>query len=129
MTTEPVDLSSVCRLFGLGQGPGDIEDFGAAGGFSGARFWKIIGASGSLCLRRWPSEHPSRQRLQWLHRVLCGAAEAGFRKLPLPIRCAAGSTIVEHGGHLWELTPWLAGRADYHEHPSDARLESALAAL
>jgi homoserine kinase type II len=30
---------------------------------------------------------------------------------------------------LWELTEWLPGRPDYHEHPSPARLQSACAAL
>jgi homoserine kinase type II len=36
---------------------------------------------------------------------------------------------VWHEGHLWELTPWLPGNADYRQRPSPARLDNALLAL
>ena len=33
------------------------------------------------------------------------------------------------GGHLWELTPWLPGVADFHQQPSPSRLQAAVHAL
>src|SRR5262249_27772772 len=38
-------------------------------------------------------------------------------------------TWVETAGRLWELTTWMPGRADFHQHPSAARLRAACAAL
>src|SRR5436190_22437536 len=81
-----------------------IEPVGNAGGWSGSRLWRIGDASGrELCLRRWPAEHPSRERLGMIHAVLDLAAF----KMPIvayPLRTGAGATFVEHAGHLWELT-------------------------
>lgn len=110
-------------------GPCQIEYLAGAGGFSGARLWRLTTPAGELCLRCWPAEHPDRDRLQWIHRVLRATWQAGFQRLPDPLPSIAGETIVEHAGHLWEVTPWLPGVADYHDRPSPVRLGAALAAL
>jgi homoserine kinase type II len=102
---------------------------GGAGGFSGARFWRFEGSHGPLCLRRWPVEGPSAERLAFIHSVLFHVAAAGFRMIPLPIRTTAGATFLESDGHLWELTPWLPGKADFRDRPSEPRLCAALLAL
>lgn len=108
--------------------PQRIEPLGTAGGFSGARFWRFASAAGVMCLRRWPSEHPSVERLQQIHHVLRHVAQEGLRVIPVPIPTQAGPTFVEYGGHLYELAPWLPGSADFKEHPSEPRLQAALAA-
>ncbi len=102
---------------------------GSAGGFSGAAIWKLRCARGSLALRRWPPEHPSPPRLSWIHSVAAHAAAHGFDLLPQPITTTDGQTFVHHAGRLWELTPWLPGQADYHQRPSNQRLDNAMLAL
>lgn len=102
---------------------------GSAGGFSGARIWKLSTARGALALRRWPGEHPSPARLAWIHAVAAHALANGFALLAQPIRTGDGATFIYHAGRLWELAPWLCGKADYHERPSPARLASAMQAL
>jgi Ser/Thr protein kinase RdoA (MazF antagonist) len=106
-----------------------VEPLGGAGGFSGAAFWRIATGDTQLCLRRWPREHPSRVQLQSIHDVLCHVSENGFSKLPVPFRSRDGQTYVSLAGHLWELTRWLPGRADFHEHPTSERLDAAMLAL
>jgi Ser/Thr protein kinase RdoA (MazF antagonist) len=106
-----------------------IEPLGNAGGWSGSRLWRLADADGKeLCLRRWPQEHPSPERLRVIHAVL---GLVGF-ELPIvayPLRTVAEATVVEHGGHLWELTHWLPGIADYHSHPNPPRLAAAMQTL
>ncbi|MEZ6069824.1 MAG: phosphotransferase [Pirellulales bacterium] len=88
-----------------------VEALGAAGGFSGAEFWRLASRTGPLCLRRWPAEHPTPERLEWIHRVLWHAHVAGVAILPVPLVTRDGASFVRHGGRLWELTAWLPGRA------------------
>ena len=120
----------------------------ATSGFSGAEVYRLETPRGTLALRRWPAEHPSPERLTWIHTVLTQAVANGFDRLPLPIpivvafesngvpllrRSSAGNscgdTFVLHDGHLWELAPWLPGDADFHRNPNPARLTAAMQAL
>jgi Ser/Thr protein kinase RdoA (MazF antagonist) len=55
--------------------------------------------------------------------------QEGFHRVPLPLETRHHHGFVRHEGHLWELTPWLSGTADFAEHPSPQRLENALTAL
>ena len=101
-----------------------------AGGWSGSLLWRVTTAAGRvLCLRRWPTAHPSPDRLRLIHAVLTHVASGGIDFVPVPIAADRGGTIVEHAGQHWELTPWLPGLADYHAHPSPARLAAAMNAL
>src|SRR5438445_12916056 len=102
-----------------------IEPLETAGGWSGSRLWRIHDAAGrDLCLRRWPAEHPTLERLRLIHDVLrIVSAELPIVAYPLPTR--GGATFVEHEGHLWELTNWLPGAADYHLQPNQERLKAA----
>ncbi|MBX3413459.1 MAG: phosphotransferase [Pirellulales bacterium] len=106
-----------------------VEFLGQAGGLSGAVFWRVRTPVAVLCLRRWPREHPTRRRLDWIHAVLTHAAGRGIDFLPVPLATSRGETIVERDGHLWELAPWLPGRSDFAAQPTVERLEAALAAL
>jgi len=109
MVDNPYDLNAVLAAY-----PPDCRPIGRApqpilGGFSGSRIWRLEAACGPLCLRRWPSEHPTAWRLRWIHGLLRDVAHQGFELVPLPIDAASGGTFVEQAGHLWELSPWLPG--------------------
>jgi Ser/Thr protein kinase RdoA (MazF antagonist) len=53
----------------------------------------------------------------------------GFAFVPAVYATTAGTSVVPHAGQFWDVTEWLPGRADYHEHPSQTRLEAACVAL
>ena len=99
------------------------------GGFSGAQIWRLTTPSGELCLRRWPPEHPSGERLQFIHSVLEHASEQGFRLAAVPLRRTDGSPFVSLNGSLWELTPWLPGRPNFRPARLLEKLGAALRSL
>src|SRR5690606_23979195 len=51
------------------------------------------------------------------------------QSVPVPLPCASGGRLVEQGGALWELAPWLAGESDFAQAPSAERVASAARAL
>ena len=106
-------IQTIVRQYPSNFQPTHVEPLGAAGGMSGAQFWRIESPSGILVLRRWPSEHPSPDRLRFIHRVLFHATERGLPFLPTPIRTTTGESFVIYDGHLWELNPWMPGKADF----------------
>jgi Ser/Thr protein kinase RdoA (MazF antagonist) len=101
---------------------------GNHGGFSGARLWRVEAGAASFCLRAWPPDDPTPQRLRWLHHLMAAARGAGLAFVPHVVP-AGSATFLEHVGRLWELTAWLPGRADFHQYPSPARLRAACLAL
>jgi homoserine kinase type II len=102
---------------------------GNAGGFSGSRLWRCEFNDDAMCLRRWPVEHPTEDRLILIHRVLLHLAQARIDFVPVPVLTNSGLSFVRRRGHFWELTKWLPGNADFHARPSIQRLEAALTAL
>ena len=109
--------------------PTAVESLGAAGGFSGARFWRLQTASGTLCLRRWPPENPSPEQLEFIQAVLWHVTREGFSLVPLPRETRRHAGYVRRGGFLWELAPWMPGRADFRTDPTEPKLQAALVAL
>jgi homoserine kinase type II len=109
--------------------PNAVEPLGSAGGMSGAQFWRLAAPRGILALRRWPTEHPTPERLLFIHAVLQHAADHEMTILPIPIATTAGPNFFQQGGHLWELTPWLPGTADYEKSPTVEKLRAAMTAL
>ncbi len=109
--------------------PISVCSLGSAGGFSGARFWRVEAPCGSLCLRRWPAEHPSPETLEFIQAVLWHVAREGFDLSPLPRESGSRAGYVRHAGHLWELAPWMPGKADFRERPSHERLRAAMVTL
>jgi Ser/Thr protein kinase RdoA (MazF antagonist) len=125
--------------------PGRIEPLGSSGGMSGAQFWRITAACGNLrpdwpdapdvahtrllLLRRWPIEHPTPDRLRFIHEVLAHAARRGITIVPVPFTTRDGQSFVDHAGFLWELAPWMPGTADFARAPSVAKLSAAMKAL
>src|SRR5688500_16981882 len=91
-----------------------IHPLANAGGFSGSMLWRIEREAGDLCLRRWPKEHPSADQLAFIHNVLAlwtfGQTELSC--IPVPIWTKRGKSFALHVEHLWELAPWLPGKAD-----------------
>jgi homoserine kinase type II len=116
------DYPADCRM-------GGVEPLGGGGGFSGAELWRITAARGELCLRRFPPEHPNSARLTWIQAVVAHVAGKGFRLLPEAITTSAGERFCQRDGHLWELTPWLPGRADYWSDPRPGKLRAAMTEL
>jgi len=106
------------------RGASACEYLGSAGGFSGARFWRIRAAEAAYALRRWPQGAPDRRRLKLIHAALRQTVEAGVRELTLPLDTLDGKSFVSHAGHLWQLEPWSAGET-YSAAPSTARLSAA----
>jgi Ser/Thr protein kinase RdoA (MazF antagonist) len=109
--------------------PSQIEPLGSAGGMSGAQFWRLATPCGRLGLRRWPVEHPTGDGLRFIHSVLRYASDNGLKIVPVPLAAVDGETFIEHGGHLWELAPWLPGAADYEKSPRVEKLRAAMTAL
>lgn len=107
---------------------GALTALGNHGGFSGAALWRIDGSAGSFCLRVWPP-HETWTRLLFRHRLMTLARQSGLLFVPTVFPALDGASAIEHAGRLWELTEWLPGRADFHEHPTAARLEVACVAL
>jgi len=122
-------ISEVLRHYPYDCRPLSVRKLGSAGGFSGARIWKLTTDRGELALRQWPREHPSPEGLQFIHDVLRHASEQGVKILPVPWQTTKGATFVSQGGHLWELEPWLPGEASYEAHPTAGKLTAAMRAL
>ena len=106
-----------------------VTPLGSAGGFSGSSFWRVDTPSQAFCLRRWSAEHPSPERLRFIHDVLRYVYQRAVTQIALPVRARHGETFIRHRGHLWEMAPWMPGRADYPQNPSPARLQAALSLL
>jgi homoserine kinase type II len=108
---------------------GLLAALGNRGGFSGARLWRVQGTAGPMCLRAWPPDGPSPDRLQFMHQLMRQARAAGLAFVPAVVPTRANTTWVEHAGRLWDLTKWMPGRADFKDRPDRKRLEAACAAL
>ncbi|MBI3837054.1 MAG: phosphotransferase, partial [Planctomycetia bacterium] len=121
-------IEAVLRLYPDDCQPLAIEPIAAPDAFSGATLWRLQSVRGPLCLRCWP-HHPTPKRLEFIQAVLWHVDQEGFHQIPLPLETQHHHGYVRHAGHLWELTPWLPGAADYREKPSHAKLHAALAAL
>ena len=100
-----------------------------AGGFSGARVWKIETAGPPLCLRQWPAGGLPRERIQGLHRLCAHLAARELHVVPVPFTALHGATLVEAGQRFWQLEPWMPGTADFQLHPALPRLDAALRCL
>jgi Ser/Thr protein kinase RdoA (MazF antagonist) len=101
-----------------------------AGGFSGARIWRLRRTDGrEFCLKaHLPAADAARLELV-IHRLMTAARAAGLDFVPHIELSRAGRTVVETGGRVWDLTQWMPGAADFHANPTDARLFAAVEAL
>ncbi len=102
---------------------------GTAAGLSGAAVWRMETPRGPLCLRCWPEEGPSPERLAWIQSVILQAQAQGFSLLPAPVATRRGQGSLTLDGQLWSIENWMPGEADLRVSPSRARLTAAMAAL
>lgn len=101
----------------------------AAGGFSGAGVFQIECSAGKFALRLWPSESLPAERILGLHRLLHSVFAAGVTQVAAPVIGLQGVSLQQSNDQLWHLEPWREGIADFHEHPSQERIDSAFACL
>jgi Ser/Thr protein kinase RdoA (MazF antagonist) len=106
-----------------------LVSLGKRGGFSGARLWRIETTAAAFCLRAWPTDGPTRARLQQIHDWMVSAVHAGLNFVPRLLAGDTGKTSIDHAGRLWELSDWLPGKADFHDRPTPARIAAAFTAL
>lgn len=102
---------------------------GNSGGFSGAGIWRVVTEFGDFALRRWPNPVLPEARIRGLHRLLSHLRREGLSCVSVPLPAREGTTIVNEGGHLWQLEPWLPGTADFSSQPRPERLRAAMQTL
>ncbi len=120
------DLVSLLAAYPSVGRPTALHPLGGAGGFSGAQFWRVETAHGLFCLRRWPTEYPQASDLDFIHSVLRHAASRGFLLAAVPLETSCGETYLTRSGHLWEVAPWMPGKADFADEPTATRLAAAM---
>jgi Ser/Thr protein kinase RdoA (MazF antagonist) len=128
MSVDP-QIAPVLAAYPADLEPQFVEFLNGSGGFSGAQLWRLETARGPACLRRWPKEHPQPDRLEFIQAVLWHVDQEGFHLAPVPYETHQHAGYVRHDGHLWELTPWMPGAADYHCLPCPVKLQAAMTAL
>ncbi|MCA9179868.1 MAG: aminoglycoside phosphotransferase family protein [Planctomycetales bacterium] len=101
----------------------------ASGGLSGARVWRCQSPHGPVALRCWPAVHPSSERLGEIHAAMFVARQHGVQFVPAIVMNRRGGSFTSDGKHLWEVTQWMPGTADYLAAPSSQRLQAAMRAL
>jgi len=106
-----------------------IESLGMAGGLSGALFWRIRLPNRKLILRRWPAEHPTAERLAFIHAVLRHVSDRGIKLIPVPLLTNDKQSFVETDGRFWELAPWMPGTASFATAPNTEKLSAAMRTL
>ena len=102
---------------------------GNAGGFSGARLWKITSAAGTYCLKAWPADRFPAERLVRMHSWMISARSSDLRFVPNVIHAADGSTVAAREQYHWDLTDWMPGRAAFRDNPTPSRIAAACSAL
>jgi homoserine kinase type II len=123
------DIQRILQLYPEDCQPLSVSPFRSPMSFSGAALWRVVAPRGPLCLRRWSPEFPSTERLEFLQAVLWHVNQEGFDRIPVPVETHHKHGYIWHAGHLWELTPWLPGAADYRANPTKPRLHNAMIAL
>jgi homoserine kinase type II len=118
------DAREVLHRYAAGLGRGRLIALGNAGGFSGARLWRVECDGMTWCLKAWPSDSSTASRLAQIHRLMHIARDRGLHFVPavLPsIRC------IEWAQRLWDVQAWMPGVVD--EQPTAARIKAACVAL
>ena len=123
------DVARVLTAYPQQCQPDRVEALGSAGGFSGARFWRLSTAAGLMCLRRSPGEGQTAGELRFVQSLLRHVARQGFLWVPTAHPTRDGGGWVDYGGFRWELTPWMPGKADFHQMPALEKLRAAMSAL
>jgi Ser/Thr protein kinase RdoA (MazF antagonist) len=102
---------------------------GNRGGFSGASIWRVEAGSREFCLKAWPQSTKESSHLVRMHGWMKTARRAGLTFVPRVNAAGGGETWVRVSDRFWDLTDWMPGAADFHQHPSLERLAAAGVAL
>lgn len=122
------DLHSVLDHYpAIARPTAEPEALGNAGGNSGVSLWQYPSGQGPLVARAWPVDGTDVAHLGQIHEWIFMAESLGF--VPVPVRDRMGRTFREHGGRLWDVSPWMPGSAASERPPDRARLFSGFAAL
>lgn len=121
-------ITDVIHLYPGELARGRCVALGNAGGFSGARLWRIEPDLGAWCLKAWPPGMTAK-RLTGIHRWMTRARQADLPFVPAILPLRDGRTCVQHGGVLWDVEAWMPGEADLACPASPARIAAACEAL
>src|SRR5438132_699578 len=105
------------------------QKLGNAGGFSGARLWRVRSRDAGYILKAWPENGIKAERLIWIHQLMAAARGSGLSFVPEVATTKGGLTFTEHVGRIWDLTSLVEGCADFHQQPGTKRLQNACLAL
>ena len=90
------------------RGPHACIPLGGSSGFSGSAFARVEAGGAAWCLRRWPAGF-APERLRFIHRALAHSRVRGFTGVPALATTAAGETVLDLDGALFDAQEWLAG--------------------
>ena len=102
---------------------------GDRAGFSGAIIVRLHCTVGDFCLRGWPPHQFSERRILGLHRLLRHVSRQGVSQVAVPVAAENGTTLIFVRNRLWQLEPWMPGRADFWGNPDTTRLRAAIECL
>lgn len=100
-------------------------------GFSGSEIWQVQCQGATYCLKGIPTADATPERLAWVQMLLRYAKEMS-PELPLPVAIGTGDGLgltQQEAGRFWELTPWLAGRAELAGRADEGLVKLAFQAL
>src|SRR6266478_4115135 len=129
MVDANLDLAARTVLSQYGLSTVALEFLANRGGFSGAALWRVGEPNGDVCLRAWSSNEMDGQRIQHIHFLMKRARHQGLSFVPKVHRTFTGSTYLDEGRRLWDLTTWMPGRAPNPGQVNPKTAESACAAL
>jgi Ser/Thr protein kinase RdoA (MazF antagonist) len=129
MSADRSNRAALAVMTGYDLAIRSLEPLANAGGFSGARIWRVETQSRTYCLKSWPPSRIDSIRLSWIHDRLTFARSCGIEFLPSIARRRDGLSCSEFGERVWDLIDWMPGIADFQGRPTAARMASAMSAL
>jgi Ser/Thr protein kinase RdoA (MazF antagonist) len=89
----------------------------------------VIGREDAYSLRRWPTPHPDRDRLSFIHAVQDHFVQSKIDQVPRLRRLPSGETFCNRDGAFWELSSWVPGSPTFHQHANQRKLAAAMELL
>ena len=123
------ELRRVLALYAGPYQPTGVRLENRTAGFSGACVWELESAIGKWALRAMPAGQVNVTRLRGLHRLLDVVWQRGVTTVAVPRANLAGERCFVLAEHVWQLEPWLPGRADFHAQPTLPRIQATAHAL
>jgi len=130
MPADPLEIAAgdVLGAYRL-PSPCQCIPLGSAGGFSGARLWRVLILGQILRLKAWPADFQDSERLGRVHRWMGMACLHGLNFVPVVQRARDERSWQVRAARFWDLTEWMSGTADFRLQPSLERVQAACQAL